>query len=115
MISARIALTDLFRYMGEIEFDGSTTTRLEVYEQQTIPRTEHVARMRLAVEQLLGSSSVADCFSPAPKRVDKKLAVGVDKLGSAIVSHHELLSRFDSIGVMRRRDIERPHPGMEPL
>jgi hypothetical protein len=101
--------------MGEVEFDRPTATRLEVYEQQPPARTEDVAWVRFAVEQLLDRSSVTDCSSAAPQRIDEKLAVRVDKLRSAIVAHHEPLGRSDSIREMRRRDIERPHAGMEAL
>jgi hypothetical protein len=65
LISARIALADLFGHMGEVEFDRPTATRLEVYEQQSVLRAEHVAWVRLAVQQLLGGAAVADRSSQA--------------------------------------------------
>ena len=39
--------------MGEVELDGPTAARLEVDEQRTVLRVQHVACMRLTVEQLL--------------------------------------------------------------
>ena len=65
LVSVRIALADLFGHMGEVEFNRPTTTRLEVYEQRPILRVEHVAWVRLAVQQLLGGSAVADRSSQA--------------------------------------------------
>ena len=49
-ISVRIAPADILRDMGEVELDGPTATRLEIDEQQSGLRTEHVARVRLAVQ-----------------------------------------------------------------
>src|SRR5260221_13449243 len=46
----RIVLAEFFGRMGEVEFDGPATARLEVYEQQPALRGEHVARVRLAVQ-----------------------------------------------------------------
>ena len=57
---ARVALADLFGHVGKVELDRSTATRLEVDEQQPVPGGEHVARVRLAVQQLLGSTPVFD-------------------------------------------------------
>jgi hypothetical protein len=39
--------------MRDVEFDGPATTRLEVYEQQPVVRSEQVAWVWLAVQQLL--------------------------------------------------------------
>src|ERR1700675_4296293 len=65
LISSRIVLADFFGRMGEVEFDRPTATRLEVYEQQPVLRAEHVAWVRLAVQQLLGGAAVADRSSQA--------------------------------------------------
>jgi hypothetical protein len=43
-------LADFFGRMGEVEFDRPTAARLEVYEHQPVPRGEHVAWVRLAVQ-----------------------------------------------------------------
>ena len=53
MIDTRIVLADFFGRMGKVEFHRPTATRLEVDEQQPVLRGEHVARVRLAVQQLL--------------------------------------------------------------
>ena len=60
MIDGRIALADLLRHVGEVEFDRPTTTRLQVDKPQPVLRAEHVARMRLAVQQLLLSTALLD-------------------------------------------------------
>jgi hypothetical protein len=54
LIRAGIALADLFRHMSEVELDRPTATRLEIYEQGPAPRVEQVARVWLAMHQLLG-------------------------------------------------------------
>ena len=54
LISAGIALADLFRHMGQVELDRPAATRLEIYEQRPALRVEQVARMWLSVQQLLG-------------------------------------------------------------
>ena len=52
--------------MGEVDFDRSATTRLEIDEQQSVLRGEHLAQVRLAVQQLLDTSTLADPSSQAP-------------------------------------------------
>jgi hypothetical protein len=49
-ISVRVTPADIFGDMGEVELDGPTATRLEIDEQQSALRTEHVAWVRLAVQ-----------------------------------------------------------------
>src|SRR4029450_473536 len=46
--------------MGEVEFDRPTAARLEVDEQQPVLGGEHVAWVRLAVQELLGGAALAD-------------------------------------------------------
>ena len=60
LIDTRIVLADFFGRMGEVEFDRATATRLEVEEQQSVLRGEHVAWMRLAVQELLGGAALTD-------------------------------------------------------
>ena len=54
LVSAGIALADLFRRMSEVELDRPTATRLEIYEQRPALRVEQVARVWLSMQQLLG-------------------------------------------------------------
>ena len=65
-ISAGIANAHIFGDMGEVELNRSTAARLEIDEQESGLRPEHVARVRLAVQQLLGSATVDDRLSSAP-------------------------------------------------
>jgi len=52
-------LADFFGRMGEIELDRPAAARLEIDEQQPVLRGEHVAWVRLAVQQLLGAAAPA--------------------------------------------------------
>jgi hypothetical protein len=115
LIDTRIVLADLFGRMGEVEFDRPTATRLEVYEQQPVLRGEHVARVRLAVQQLLGAAVLADHSSQASQRIGEELPVRAGERRSVIAARDELLSMLDSIREVRRRDIEPAHAGMQPL
>ena len=63
LIDVRIAVADLLGHMSEVEFNRPTATRLEVYEQRPIPRAEHIAWVRLAVEQLLKEPILNDRVS----------------------------------------------------
>jgi hypothetical protein len=54
LVSAGIALADLFRGMSEVELERPTATRLEIYEQRPVPRAEQVARVWLSMKKLLG-------------------------------------------------------------
>src|SRR5881392_1691835 len=82
LIGSLIALPDFFGRMGDVELDRSTATRLEVHKQQPFVRSEQVARMRLAVQQLLVGAAVANRLSHASQRVAEKLPLGVSKLRS---------------------------------
>ena len=46
--------------VGEVELDRPAAARLEVDEPQPVLRPEHVAGVRLAVQQLLGGTAVDD-------------------------------------------------------
>jgi len=65
-ISVRTVLAHILVDMGKVELDGPTATRLEIDEQQSELRPEHVVRVRLAVQKLLGSAAVDDRLSSAP-------------------------------------------------
>ena len=65
LIKARIVSDDLLGHMGEVEFDRPTAARLEVYENRPVVRVEHIAWVRLAVQQLLGGAAVSDRSSEA--------------------------------------------------
>ena len=54
LVRVRIALADLFGDPGKVEFDGAMDGILEVHEKRPVLRLEHVPRVRLAVQDLLG-------------------------------------------------------------
>ncbi len=114
-ISIRIVLADIFGDMGEVELDGPTAARLEIDEQQPGLRTEHVAWMRLAVQELLGRAAVADRLSPAPERADEKLPIRVGELRSEVTALRQPLSLCHPIREVRRPDIEVAQAGVQPL
>ena len=60
MIDAPVEHAHLFGHVGEIELDRPAATGLEVYEQQALLRSEHVARVWLAVQKLFGAPAGAD-------------------------------------------------------
>jgi len=51
---------DLRGDMREAGLDRTAAARLEVDEQRAILRAEHIARMRLSMEQLLQRSTLVD-------------------------------------------------------
>jgi len=65
LISAGIALADLFRHMSEVELDRPTATRLEIYEQRPALRVEQVARVWLSMQELLARGALTDLTSLA--------------------------------------------------
>src|ERR1700683_2817034 len=115
LISAGIALAHIFGDMGEVELNRSTATRLEIDEKQSGLRAEHVAWVRLAVQQLLGSATVDDRLSSAPQRSEEKLPVRVGKIRGEVSGLHKVLSLFHSVGEVRRPEIELAHAGMQSL
>jgi hypothetical protein len=50
VVRARIMFSDFFGGMGNVKLDRPTAASPEVYEERPSPRTEQVARMRLAVQ-----------------------------------------------------------------
>ena len=87
----------------------------KVDEQQPVLRPEHVARVRLAVQQLLGGAAVADRAPQASQRVAEKLPVRVSELRCVGAVANQPLRLRDSIREVRRRQIDLPHAGMQPL
>ena len=76
-IDIRIVRADLLRHVRNIKLDGSTAACFEVDEQQAITSAEEVARMRFAVQQLVGSAAAADLFPSALKRIEEETPVGL--------------------------------------
>ena len=101
-----IALADLLRDMGEVEFDRTATGSLEVDEQRAVPGVEDVPGVWLAVQQLLRGTSPGDHGHHATERVHQKVTVSVAELRSPVAAPDEELSFPDPIREMRRRDID---------
>ena len=89
--------------MGEVEFDRTATSRLEVDEQRAVLGVEDVPGVWLAVQQLLGGASSGDHGHHAAERVHEKVTVGVAELRSPVAAPDEQLSFRDPIREMRRR------------
>jgi hypothetical protein len=101
--------------MGDVELDRSAAARLEVYKEQPSLRPEQVARMRLAVQQLLADTTPFDGAPQVSQRLAEKLPLCVRKLRSVGAVANQRLRLFDSIREVRRSHIDLPHAGMQPL
>src|SRR6266540_2815604 len=115
LISARIVRAHRFGRVSDVELNRPAATRLEVYEQQPLLRPEQVAWVRLAVQQLLGASPVANRPPQASQRVAEKLPIRLSERRSLVAAPNKPLSLRDSIREVRRRDVDLPHAGMQPL
>lgn len=113
-MDSRIVLADSFWSVGEVEFNGPTTTRLDIYDDQPVVRLQQVARVRLAVQQLLGPVMLADSSTQFSQGDAEQLSVRVGQRWSLIAVRQQLSSRFDSIGEVRCGDVELAHAGVQP-
>jgi hypothetical protein len=107
-------LFHLFGGMGNVKLDRPTAARLEVYEERPSPRAEQVARMRLAVQQLLASVPAADRAPQPAERVAEEFPVGTGQRWSPLSVANLSLRTGDSIGEVRRRQIDPAQGGMQP-
>src|SRR5688572_9171929 len=73
--SARIVLAHLPWRVGNVELDRSAAAGLEVDEQRAMLRRQQVARVRLAVEELLRGAPVEDGARHVAQRGDEQVAV----------------------------------------
>ena len=60
MVDVRSAFADRSRDVSEVELDGTTATRFEVDDNRPVTCAQHIARVRLAVQELLVAGAVAD-------------------------------------------------------
>jgi hypothetical protein len=63
--------------VGEVELDRSAAARIQVDEQRAQFRVQHVAWVRLAVQQLLGGVAVLDGLSQVPQPAAEEVPVRV--------------------------------------
>jgi hypothetical protein len=104
-----------FGRMGEVEFDWPAATGLEVDEQRPVLRVEHVSRMRLAVQKLLGDAEFGDSSSEPAQRAGEKLSVQVGERRRLVARRDQLLRVFDSSREVGRGDSELAHASMQPF
>jgi hypothetical protein len=101
--------------MGDVEFDRPTAASLQVCEQQPVLRLEQIARVRLAVEELLWAVPLTDRPRHLPQRVAQKVAVRIPKIrGLGAVAHQRLRLR-NAIGEVGRNEIALPHASVQAL
>src|SRR5438105_847025 len=115
LIGCRVVLTDFLGRMGDVELDMSAAACLEVYKEQPSLRPEQVARMRLAVQQLLAGTTPFDGAPQVSQSLAEKLPLCVRKLRSVGAVANQRLRLGDSIREVRRSHIDLPHAGMQPL
>jgi hypothetical protein len=101
--------------MDDVELDRPVATRLEVNEQEPPVRPEQVARVRLAMQELLRGVAVDDRPPQASQRLTEKFPVRVTELRGAVAAPDQRLSLLDSIREVRRRHVDLPHAGVQPL
>src|SRR5439155_17285601 len=115
LVNARIALADRFGHPTEIELDRSPDTVLEIYEERPLLRVEHVPRVGLAVQQLLGCAPVDDRPPQTPEPVGEKLPILSCEIRRDVATCNPTLNVRGSIREVRSRDIDLPHDVMQTL
>jgi hypothetical protein len=101
--------------MGDVEFDRPTAASLQVCEQQPVLRLEQIARVRLAVEELLRGVPLTNRPRQLPQCVAQKLAVRIPKIrGLGAVADQRLRLR-DAIREVGRNEIPFPHASVQTL
>jgi hypothetical protein len=113
LIDARIARADLLRHVGNIKLDGSAAARLEVDEQQALTGAEEVARMRIAVQQLLGSTAAVDPFSSAPQRAEEQMPAGLGQGGGFVWVREEPFGLCGPVQEVRGCDLDVSQAGVQ--
>ena len=94
LIGCRVVLTDFLGRMGDVELDRSAAACLEVYKEQPSLRPEQVARMRLAVQQLLAGTTPFDGAPQVSQSLAEKLPLCVRKLRSVGAAANQPLPDF---------------------
>jgi hypothetical protein len=110
LIDIRIVGADLVWHVRNVELDGSTATRLEVDKQQAGLGAEEVARMRFAVQQLLGRAAAMDPFPRALQRAEEEMPVGLSERGGFVSVGDRPFSLDGSVQEVRRGDLDASHP-----
>ncbi len=109
LVEVRIGRADHFGNMSKVELDRS----LEIYEDRAVTRTEQVAWVRLAVDQLLDRTSIGDRSSQGPQRANQELPVRPGEPWCAVGADKEFFGFRDTVREVRAPDTEGPHAGVE--
>jgi len=64
---------------------------LEVHEKRPVLRLEHVPRVRLAVQDLLGRAPADNRLAQVSQRAGEKRPVGLGEIGSDVTARNVLL------------------------
>src|SRR5262249_23649156 len=112
-VRARVVLGNLLWGVGNIELDRPADAGFEVHEEGPILRSEQVARVRLAVQQLLASAGAADRAAQPAKCGAEKLPVGTGQLWSPGPVVNLSLRAGDPLGDVRRRQAGPAEGGMQ--
>jgi hypothetical protein len=115
LVNVRIARADLCGNPTKIELDRPADTVLEVDEERPLLRVEHVPRVGLAVQQLLGGAPVDDRPLQTPERVDEKLPILVCEIRSDVGTCNPTLNVCGSIREVRCLDIDLAHGVVKTL
>ena len=110
LVRVWIALADLFGDPSKVEFYRAMDRILEVHEKRPVLRLDHVPRVRLAVQDLLGRAPVDNRFAQISQRVGEKRPIGLGEIGSDLTARNVLLSRRHASHEVRRRDVDLPQP-----
>ncbi|HUZ02076.1 MAG TPA: hypothetical protein VMU89_17150 [Thermomicrobiaceae bacterium] len=115
MINIWVVCAHRFRHIGDVKLDRPTATRLQVCEQQPGLRPEYIARVWLAVEQLLGGAALTDRPRHLSQRSAQQLAVRIPKIRGLGTVIDQPLRLRDAIREVGRHAIDLPHTRVQPL
>jgi hypothetical protein len=114
VVRARIMRCDFFWGVGNVKLDRPAAAGAEVYEQRPSSRAEQVARVRLAVQQLLAGARAADRAAQPAERAAEEFPVGPGQRRTPLPVGNLCLRTGDSIGEVRRRQVGPAQGGVQP-
>jgi hypothetical protein len=115
LIDVRIACADLLWHVRNIKLGGSPAAGFEVDEPQAVTGIEEVARMRFAMQQLLGSTAAVDPSTRALQRAEEEMPVGLGERGGFVSVDNKPFSLCDPVQEVRGGDLSASHAGMQAL
>src|SRR3954466_15347324 len=102
LVSVPTAFADLVRNPGKVELDRSAGAVLEVDEARSALRGEHVPRVRLTMQQLLGDTAVAAQPGRQLEPLEEELAVFVREVWRRVAVDEPPLDPRETIRAGRR-------------